>query len=69
MELIRNLIRMVAILHVRGHECLYLDPAMSPSGMYWRYEIGAMERGRWPSVKQDVVQGSIGGDPSASIRA
>lgn len=40
---------MVIELHSRGYESLYLFSGRSPSGMNWRYEIGVMSEGEWPS--------------------
>ena len=44
-----QILNMVIELHNRGYESLYLYSGMSPSGMNWRYEIGVMCNGEWPS--------------------
>jgi hypothetical protein len=49
LRLCRKLMDMVGRLHALGYESLYLDSHMSPSGGYWRYDIGLIEDGRWPS--------------------
>ncbi len=36
----RKLLKMVAVLHVRGYESLRVEAGMSPSGAYWRCDIG-----------------------------
>jgi hypothetical protein len=48
-QISRRVLEMVGRLHELGYESLYLDAGMAPSGMYWRYEIGAMADGSWPS--------------------
>ena len=40
----RNLLLMVAELHTRGYESLHVMPCMSPSGAYWRCDIGPADR-------------------------
>ena len=68
-EMVRVVLRMVGCLHARGFESLYLDSTMSPSGLYWRYEIGPMEDGYWPARQSgsETVVGSIGGDPPPEL--
>ncbi len=46
-QISRRIMEMVALLHERGFESLYLDPVMAPHGMCWRYVIGAMVEGTW----------------------
>ena len=46
-----SIVHMVQSLHARGYESLYLLSGMSPSGMSWRYEIGIIENGQWPSTR------------------
>jgi hypothetical protein len=53
-----QILRMVIELHNRGYESLYLFSGMSPSGMNWRYEIGVMTDGEWPSIPP-ITQDSI----------
>ncbi|WP_143165485.1 hypothetical protein [Ferrimonas marina] len=52
---------MVSLLHQRGYTQLYLYSGMSPSGLFWRFEIGEMKGGSWPTDKvlvSDTVQDS-----------
>ena len=67
-QIARKIIEMIALLHKRVYESLYLDSCMAPSGMYWRYKIGAMVENRWPNPDcyfgndtSSCVSGSIGG--------
>jgi hypothetical protein len=53
-----QILRMVIELHNRGYESLYLYSGMSPSGMNWRYEIGIMSNGEWPS-RPPLTQDSL----------
>lgn len=52
----RRLMQMVALLHERGYESLYLYCGMNGSGSSWRYSIGAMDEGRWPRQWRDPLQ-------------
>ena len=52
----RRLMRMVAVLHQRGFESLYLYCGMNGSGSCWRYSIGAMNDGCWPRFWRDPLQ-------------
>ncbi len=52
--------RMIALLHDRGYENLYLYSGMSPSGMHWRYEIGVHENDEWPSPTPILSESFIG---------
>jgi len=67
-QIIRRIMHMVANLHQRGYESLYLNPVISPSGCYWRYELGAMEDAKWPNRQRDLlsVRDSIG-DPHHAL--
>jgi hypothetical protein len=47
-QLGRAIIEMIGEFHADGFESLYLDPVVSPSGSWWRFEIGAMHDGQWP---------------------
>ena len=60
----RRLMRMVALLHQRGLESLYLHCGMNGSGSNWRYSIGAMDDARWPRRLRDPLQvyNSMSGD-------
>ncbi len=67
-QISRRIMEMVGELHKCGYESLYLDSVMAPHGMSWRYQIGAMRDGRWPSTDcwthaggQRCVEGSVGG--------
>lgn len=55
-SLVRRVMRMVAILHARGLESLYLHSGMNGSGSCWRYSIGAMDSGAWPRRLRDPMQ-------------
>jgi hypothetical protein len=35
----RRILDMVRVLHLKGYECLRINPGMSPSGGYWRCEF------------------------------
>lgn len=48
-DLPTQIVRMIQSLHARGYESIYLLSGMSPSGMSWRYEIGIILDGQWPS--------------------
>ena len=52
-----RVLKMMLELHQRGYQSLYLYSGLSPSGMYWRYEIGIAKKGRWP-VKLTLTSGS-----------
>ena len=52
-QIARRVLEMVGALHERGFESLYLDAQMAPSGMYWRYQIGAISEGLWPTNSYD----------------
>lgn len=54
-SLVRRVMTMVAVLHSRGLESLYLHSAMSGTGG-WRYRIGAMEAQQWPRRDRDPLQ-------------
>lgn len=54
-----NILKMVKLLHEKGYQDIYIFPGMSPSGMHWRFEIGHMENGHWPT-EETIVSGSIG---------
>lgn len=54
-NLVRRVMAMVAVLHVRGLESLYLYSAMSGTGS-WRYRIGAMDAQQWPRPVRDPLQ-------------
>lgn len=67
-QISRRILEMVAELHRRGYESLYIDPVMAPSGMCWRYEISFCASGKWPNRDcrfhdddQLCVKGSICG--------
>lgn len=67
-QIARRIMEMIALLHNRGYESLYLDSCIAPSGMYWRYKIAAMVNNSWPNPnchfgndKSLFVSGSIGG--------
>ncbi|VVB63544.1 Uncharacterised protein [uncultured archaeon] len=67
-QIARRIMNMVNKLHQDGYESLYLDSQMAPSGGFWRYEIGAMEKGGlWPNRNCDFnkvefcIKDSIGG--------
>jgi hypothetical protein len=47
-KLVRRILEMVAILHERGYQSLYIHPGMAGHGGSWRYRIGVMESGAWP---------------------
>lgn len=49
---------MVAELHQRGYTSLYLYSGMSPSGMNWRFSIGKIQDGRWPTYPE-ITSGSL----------
>ena len=69
-RLARRLMRMVAVLHERGFESLYLHCGMNGSGSCWRYSIGAMADGGWPRRWRDplqVVNSMDGSDASDQI--
>jgi hypothetical protein len=55
-SLVRRVMRMVAVLHARGLESLYLHCGMNGSGRCWRYSIGAMNDGNWPRRWRDPLQ-------------
>lgn len=55
-SLVRRVMQMVAILHARGLESLYLHGGMNGSGSCWRYAIGAMDDGAWPRRLRDPLQ-------------
>lgn len=55
-SLVRRVMHMVAILHARGLESLYLHCGMNGSGSCWRYAIGAMDGGAWPRRLRDPLQ-------------
>lgn len=55
-HLVRRVMTMVAMLHARGLESIYLYSGMSGSGANWRYSIGAMEAGCWPRTPRDPLQ-------------
>jgi hypothetical protein len=55
-QIARRVLEMVGALHDRGFESLYLDAQMAPSGMYWRYEIGAISDGLWPAGRYEPDQ-------------
>lgn len=55
-RLARPLMRMVAVLHERGVQSLYLYGGMNGSGRCWRYSIGAMDEGCWPRRWRDPLQ-------------
>lgn len=59
-QIARRIMEMVGRLHSEGHEGLYLDCGMAPSGGFWRYQIGAI-KGTWPGYDNGIVYGSIGG--------
>ena len=62
-ELAHALIEMVAHLHTRGFESLAILPLMAPSGMSWRYALGALPAsGVWgPSrFEPTYTRGSLG---------
>lgn len=59
-QIARRIMEMVRAAAQRGHEGLYLDCGMAPSGGFWRYQIGVI-RGLWPGYDNDIVYGSIGG--------
>ncbi|MBU1309019.1 MAG: hypothetical protein KKE30_05745 [Gammaproteobacteria bacterium] len=50
--------KMVIELHRRGYTSLYLYPGMSASGMNWRFQIGHLIDGKWPSPRC-ITTGSI----------
>lgn len=50
--------KMMVELHKRGYTSLYLHPGMSPSGMNWRFQIGHLIDGQWPS-HTCITTGSI----------
>ena len=52
-----RVLKMMLELHQRGYESLYLFSGMSPSGMYWRFEIGIAHNGQWP-VNYTITSGS-----------
>lgn len=56
-----RIIRMVKLLHEMGNTNLYIWCGMSPSGMSWRYLIGEIVDGKWPSEKE-IVRGSLSPD-------
>ncbi len=73
-QISRRIMEMVGELHKCGHESMYLDSVMAPHGMSWRYQIGAMLDGRWPSADcwthagaQRCVKGSVGGGQDQKI--
>lgn len=55
-RLARRLMCMVAELHARGFQSLYLYCGMNGSGSSWRYSIGAMDAGRWPRFRRHPLQ-------------
>ena len=56
-----RVLKMMLELHQRGYESLYLFSGMSPSGMYWRFEIGIADNGEWP-VNYTITSGSCDRD-------
>lgn len=66
--LVRRVMTMVAVLHSRGIESLYLCSGMSGSGAGWRYSIGAMDAGHWPRPLRDPLQvfNSLNGSDESS---
>lgn len=67
-QISRRILEMVAELHAREYESVYIDPEMAPSGMFWRYEISFCANGKWPNRdfrfdydNRLCVKGSIGG--------
>jgi hypothetical protein len=54
-SLVRRVMTMIAVLHARGMESLYLYSAMSGTGG-WRYRIGSMEAQQWPRPLRDSLQ-------------
>lgn len=55
-DMARRVMWMVAELHQRGYESLYLHCGMSSSGAHWRHRIGAMNEGHWPRPDRDPLQ-------------
>ena len=53
-----RIMKMVVELHRRGYASLYLHCGMSSSGMNWRFEIGNLVNGKWPSYSS-ITTGSI----------
>lgn len=53
-----TIVKMISQLHLLGYESLYLYSGMSPSGLYWRYEIGIHDSGNWPS-RNVLATGSL----------
>ena len=54
-----RIMKMVRELHCRGYTSLYLYSGISPTGFNWRYSIGIMENGKWPT-RTCIVSDSIG---------
>lgn len=54
-NLMRRVMAMVAALHARALESLYLYSSFSGTGS-WRYRIGAMDAGQWPRRDRDPLQ-------------
>jgi len=44
-----RIMQMITKLHQRGYSSIYLYSGMSPGGMHWRYEIGQVVFGQWPT--------------------
>ena len=57
-----SILEIIIQLHDIGYESIYIDSYMAHSGCSWRYEIGAIVNGQWPTNAKDLVTGgSIGG--------
>jgi hypothetical protein len=63
-----RIIKMVKLLHDMGYTSLYIWCGMSPSGMNWRYLIGEIVDGKWPSEKE-IVRGSLRPDSTVEWSA
>lgn len=49
MHLPEKIVKMTSRLHELGYDSLYLMSGYPPSGFHWRYEIGIIQNGFWPS--------------------
>lgn len=53
-----RIMKMVSLLHEKGYPNVYLYSGMSPSGLNWRFSIGYLSSGAWPT-QQVIAHGSL----------
>ena len=55
----RQIFEMIGLLHQSGYTNIYLYSGLSPSGLNWRFNIGYLDNGAWPSYRV-ITNGSVG---------